>query len=133
MSEERQHTQPARIFETRSESAGRLEAEVFRQILAHCSFPGLEFVMGDLGDGFYLQVAGNRPDAETGRPSRQAGRKWYVSRHSVPSEVVQTAFLAVLTWLEHEARESFTYRGARIFSPHFDADFLARFLATGAP
>lgn len=54
-----------------------------------------------------------------------SGRKWLISRHSTKSEVVQTAFKAVMTFEEHEIRESFTYKGERIFGPHFDVDFLA--------
>jgi hypothetical protein len=40
------------------------------------------------------------------------------------SELVQTAFKAVLTSIEHEAREQFTYKGARVFGPHFDIEAL---------
>lgn len=54
----------------------------------------------------------------------QKGRKWYVSPHSTRSEVVQTALLAILTAEEHEARETFRYKGAKIFGPHIDVDFL---------
>ena len=43
-----------------------------------------------------------------------------------PSELVQTALKCVLTSLEHEAREHFTYRGAAIFGPHFDVEALVR-------
>lgn len=39
------------------------------------------------------------------------GRKWRISQYATKSEVVQTIFKAYLTWLEHEARETFTYKG----------------------
>ena len=42
------------------------------------------------------------------------------------SEIVSTAFLAVLTALEHEAREQFRYRGRPIYSPHYDVEVLAK-------
>jgi hypothetical protein len=41
------------------------------------------------------------------------------------SEIVQTAFKAVMTSQEHIAREFFTYRGKQVFGPHFDVEKLA--------
>lgn len=55
------------------------------------------------------------------------GRKWRLSQYMTVSEAVQTAWLAYQVWLEHEARESFTYRGVAIFAPHFDVDALVDF------
>ena len=47
----------------------------------------------------------------------------------VDGEIVQTAFKAVLTALEHEARENFTYRGHSIFDPHWDVEKLVELRA----
>lgn len=55
------------------------------------------------------------------------GRKWYLSPHKTDGEVVQTAFKAVMTAMEHEIREMFTYKGVSIFDPHYDIDKLAEF------
>ena len=52
------------------------------------------------------------------------GRKWLLSQHMTKSELVQTAFKAVMTAEEHEAREEFRYSNAAIFGPHFDVDRL---------
>jgi hypothetical protein len=52
------------------------------------------------------------------------GRKWYLSPHMTKSEFVQTALKAVLTALEHEARECFLYKGWPVFDPHYDVDKL---------
>lgn len=49
-----------------------------------------------------------------------SGRKWRLSEHMTDGEVVQTAFLAVKTALEHEARERFTFDGVSVFDPHYD-------------
>jgi hypothetical protein len=38
------------------------------------------------------------------------------------SEIVQTCIKLVMTSMEHRAREGFTYRGKRVFGPHFDVD-----------
>jgi hypothetical protein len=45
------------------------------------------------------------------------------------SEVVFTALKAVLTALEHEAREKFTFMGVRIADSHVDVHKLADFMA----
>lgn len=72
----------------------------------------------------YLQVEADMPDAATGDPSEERGRKWMMSIWMTPSEVVQTAFKAVLTFVEHETRENFKYKGRAIFGPHFDVEKL---------
>lgn len=73
---------------------------------------------GGMGDGFFLQVAFPARCTETGQPQTQTGRKWYVSSHAEPGEVVRTAFMACLAAEEHEAREAFRYCGKAIFGPH---------------
>lgn len=55
----------------------------------------------------------------------QKGRKWMLSSYMTKSEVVQTAFLAILKAEEHEIREQFRYKGRLIYGPHFDVDVLA--------
>ena len=82
------------------------------------------FVVGKMGDGYFLQVRYVDEDTETGEPERQHGRKWYVSRFSTDSEIVQTAFKAILTSLEHFAREHFLFDGVPVLGPHFDLQFL---------
>src|SRR5688572_23995464 len=52
------------------------------------------------------------------------GRKWHVSRFATKDEIVQTALKAVLTAVEHEAREAFLYKGFPIFGPHHSLDDL---------
>jgi hypothetical protein len=96
-----------------------LTLDYLRHLLSLCAFNDWQFVAGEMGDGFYLQVRFKDCAAK-----EWSGRKWYVSRHSTRSEVVQTAFKAVLTAVEHEAREQFTYWGTAIFGPHFDVEAL---------
>jgi len=73
------------------------------------------------------------PDAEWLRVSfmadgeKQYGRKWRLSQHMTKSEIVQTAFKAILTAEEHEVREKFLYRGHAIFGPHLNVDALVGF------
>jgi len=73
-----------------------------------------------------LRVTFEAPCAITGESATQNGRWWPLSLHMTRSEVVATAFKAVLTAVEHEAREDFLYRGEAVFGPHFDVDELHR-------
>lgn len=57
----------------------------------------------------------------------QQGRKWLLEDEMTDTEIVLTALKAVITFEEHEAREAFRYKGARIFGPHLDLDALREF------
>jgi len=87
-------------------------------VLNQVKFPGVEFRC-TLEDGrLFLRVVPHgvlMPDG-----SAAAGRKWRLSPHMTDGELVQTAFLALTTWQEHERRELFTFLGASVFNPHFD-------------
>lgn len=72
----------------------------------------------------FLRVAFQEEDVSSGRMAEVHGRKWRLSYHMTRSEVVQTALKAVLTAMEHEVRETFMWRGQRIFGPHLDIDVL---------
>jgi len=95
-----------------------------RKMLESVEYPGFEFgIRGDYG-GIYLQIKCNATCNVTGSPMLWKSRKWRLSRHMTKSELVQTAFKAVLTAIEHEAREKFKYRNQSIFDPHYDVDQL---------
>lgn len=100
--------------------------DCIRLVLSRISYPGFTFVlMPNIGHGPpYLQIECDGRCNTTGAPMAWKSRKWTLSRHMTVSEIVQTAFKAVLTAVEHEAREQFTYRGAAIFGPHFSVDRL---------
>lgn len=70
----------------------------------------------------YMQIQFMAPDLTTGEPERQYCRKWSLSLHMTVSEVVYTAFKAVMAALEHEAREQFRFRGASCLGPHVDVE-----------
>jgi hypothetical protein len=105
--------------------SARLTLADVQRILAEVRFSDHEFTVTAADGGFELQLRSREPDWHTGQPAQQCGRRWPVDAGASPSEVVQTAFKAVVTWLEHEAREGFTYRGSTVFGPHFDVDGLA--------
>lgn len=60
----------------------------------------------------------------TNAPAPWWGRKFRLSPHMTDGEVVWTAFMAVLTAIEHEVREQFTYKGAAVANSHVDIDKL---------
>lgn len=100
-------------------------------IVTKCAFGEWKFKVGRGGDHAYLQVGFDAPCARTGKVEFRVGRKWRLSDHMTKSEVVHTALKAVLTAVEHEAREKFTYRGKPIFGPHFNVDKLVELCETG--
>lgn len=107
-----------------------------KEILAEVRYQGYSFqVHGDFdaGPATYLQAFFTAPDNDDQRfVLATHTRKWLLSRYMTRSELVQTAFKCVLTSIEHEAREQFTYRGQRVFGPHFDVDALVSLAGAGA-
>jgi hypothetical protein len=102
-----------------------VNAEAMRAVLSQISFQDWAFVVDERRAVLYLQVQFTVPDPSAdGVVTQLRGRNWLLSEFMTPSEVVLTAFKAVLTALEHEARESFTYRGRPILGPHFDVEAL---------
>jgi len=79
------------------------------------------------GERPYLQIGFWDADLTNpaGAKMYQSCRKWFLSPHMTKSEVIQTAFKAVLSAEEHETRERFAYKGKAIFGPHFHVDALA--------
>jgi len=101
------------------------------ELLAICAdvrYHNWKFHVGPMGtDGFFIQVKFTAPDNQTHALNQSwSGRKWYVSPHATRSEVVLTCLKAVLTALEHEAREQFTYKGVALFQPHVNIDQLMK-------
>lgn len=104
-----------------------------KDLLGRVNFPGLTFehhfegtVSGVLRDvRWYLRVHAPEGsswalDSHSGASLPWNGRKWRLSPHMTDGEIVQTAFLALRTALEHEAREKFTFDGVTVFDPHYD-------------
>ncbi len=71
---------------------------------------------------FYLQIRCWRMDVITKEMGHGYGGKAYLSPHATESELVQTAFGLYKGYLEHEARETFEWRGRRVFGPHMDVN-----------
>lgn len=86
--------------------------------------PGWRLTVHGSQSDRYLQVRCVGVCNVTQAPLLWTGRKWRLSEHMTKSELVQTAFMAVLAAEEHEARAAFRYRGRSIFDPHYDVDRL---------
>lgn len=98
-------------------------------ILSHVKYLNYQFYVGIDGSHMYLQVRFPAICTKENIVQPMHCRKWHISEHMTNSEIVQTSFKAVLTAVEHEAREHFTYRDQAIFGPHLDIDFLANALS----
>jgi hypothetical protein len=91
-----------------------------RTILNRIRYKNWSFYLGQLADGhLYIQAQFPAACADSGVIETQFGRKWLLSEHMTLSEIIQTAFKAVMTAEEHETRECFRFDGQPIFGPHF--------------
>lgn len=104
---------------------GGLSLAEVQAVLASVAFRDFAFIVTPVPEGYQLQLQAQEPDAHTGAQVLLHGRQWPISRFASKSEIVQTAFKAVVTWQEHEAREHFRFQGAQVFGPHFDIERLA--------
>jgi len=104
--------------------------EEMQAVVEAIEFPEYTFRILIKGGGefpvYLLQAYYDEPDIVTGKVTTQYTRKWVLSEHAVPSEIVQTALKCILTSMEHRTREHFKYKGERVFSPHFDIDFFVQ-------
>jgi len=95
------------------------------EILKEVDFYGyvIEAKTDGRGD-MYMQGLYFEEDVYTDNVEAQHTRKWLLSPLMTDSEIVQTAFKLCITSMEHRTREGFTYKGARVFGPHFDVEDL---------
>ena len=92
-----------------------------RKLLEQVKYPSWTFQIVEHGEGeFSLQGLFTSPNDGFFCKTR----KWRLSQYMTSSEVVQTAFKAVVTSAEHQAREFFTYCGRAVYGPHLDVDAL---------
>lgn len=105
--------------------------ERVQNILQKVDYKNFAFDIGGDDTRLFMQVRWPTWCAQTRRNVLVKGRKWWLSTHMTKSEIVQTAFKAVLTAEEHEVRENFKYNTMPIFGPHFDVDLLHRVCLDG--
>jgi hypothetical protein len=100
-----------------AKSRGEIE-----EVLDRVAFMDRKIILLEKGDGFLLQVQYFEADVHTGLIALQKARKWYVSPFMTETELVETAFKACRTSMEHVLKEHFLYKGRRVYSPHFSID-----------
>jgi hypothetical protein len=87
------------------------------------------FEVSDCNDparpGWFVNVAFERPDTNTGQMGVGRGRPEFVARGAWESGVVKTAWLLFELVVRHEMMEAFRWRGKRIFNPHNSIHLLA--------
>jgi hypothetical protein len=100
-----------------------MNAREMQHILDLVTYKEWRFEIHTAADGTrpYLQLHWVSQDVST---DNQNSRKWKLSAFMTRSELVQTAFKAVMTAEEHETRERFHYRGKPVFGPHIDVEQL---------
>lgn len=106
--------------------------EILQSYLQDVQYLNWKFSVFMDDDRPYLQLGFWEQDARsTGELVWQTSRKWLLSPHMTKSEVVQTAFKAVMTAVEHETREKFCYKKQPIFNPHYNVDLLFELCSKG--
>jgi len=90
----------------------------FQKLLDKITFPGYTFELGEQNGNMFVRVKYNEPDVFTGVNETQYGRKWWLEPENDEMQFIQTCFKALLTSLEHRARENFKYDGLPINFPH---------------
>jgi hypothetical protein len=94
------------------------------QVAYKLKFPGYNLSVERTPDTVFVFVTYNEPDVFTNVYELQRGRRWIIENNWNEAQIVQTFFKAILTSLEHRAREHFTYGGRAILNPHHSIDQL---------
>jgi hypothetical protein len=74
--------------------------------------------------GVFIQIQCWRPDTTTNVYDWGYGGKYYVSQYAIDSEIISACYGLYEGYDRHECRESFKWRGRRIFGPHIDVQAL---------
>lgn len=73
---------------------------------------------------WFVQIRCWRRDVITGEMGYGYGGKAWPSKHATDSEIIQMIFGLYKGYWEHEARETFVWRGRRPFGPHISTEAL---------
>lgn len=89
-------------------------------LLDQITYPGHTWYVAQRESTVYLRVEAELPNNDTGEVELQRGRPWIIRPNADDAEIIRTAWLATETFLLHEAREKFLFRGKRVMNPHFE-------------
>jgi hypothetical protein len=101
-------------------------------VVDDCKYLGrtFEVSVSPTTQAIYLRASYWEDDTVTGKLEKQFTRRWLLSPEMTKSEIVATAFKCVITSMEHQAREWFTYKNRAIYHPHHDVDKLLEICET---
>jgi hypothetical protein len=99
--------------------------EIKQFVAENIQYKNWEFHVKEKNNVTFLQIQFEATDNFSGKLERQYCRKWQLSEWMTRTEIVRTAFLAVLQAERHESEEAFKYKGQAIFNSHLSADVLA--------
>lgn len=105
-----------------------LNKDDIQDIIDKISYKNWKIRLGENNGYYFLQCIFYAPDNYTGEIVEQRCRKWQLSSYMVPSEIVRTAYKAILTAQEHEVGEHFRYKGELIYCPHVDVEALVEIM-----
>lgn len=94
------------------------------EIVSNLRYLDWSFVVIKQDDRPHLQLNFRATCSKDGIMKDWTSRKWPLSLYMTKSEIVATAFKAVMTAIEHEARENFRYKDRAIFGPHINVEAL---------
>jgi hypothetical protein len=103
-----------------------------KTIISNVKFSNWEFMVNEKNSVPYLQIQFIGACNDSGKVEKQYCRKWQLSYYMTNSELVRTAYKAVLAAVEHEASENFFYKSERIFNPHVDVEALVQVSKCGS-
>ena len=81
----------------------------------------VEFDQDEATDLWFCQIVCWRKDVVTGEMGYGYGGHAPINLNAPDSALIHLIFGRYLAYWEHEARETFEWRGRRIFGPHIDA------------
>lgn len=97
--------------------------ESIREILNNITMPA---DMAVHSCGRSVKISMMRPDTYTGIISLGFSNTVYLDHDITDDGLVKTVFGLLMSYVEHEARESFKYKGQRIFGPHISLEALLK-------
>lgn len=110
-------------IETKGITLEKLD-EILKDIDAEYQGVKFEIFRGDHKGNLWIQVGTERPDTYTGESGIGKGGKAYVSEFATHDEIVKKVFGLCMSYVEHEAREGFKWKGRRVFNPHVSIEAL---------
>lgn len=95
-----------------------------KSLISHIQYKDWTFHLDHYDRDIYLQCRFKAKCSVSDIVEDQRGRKWRLSLHMTKSEIIATAFKAVMTAEEHEVRDHFKYYNQPIYTSHYDVDGL---------